>query len=217
MTRVLLPVLLFLLPAVAAGQRPSAEDTARALQQKYDRVRDFTADFTHTYEGGVLKKKTTEQGTVAIKKPGKMRWDYRKPEEKLFVSDGRMVYSYIPADKQVILSEVPNDDQATTAVLFLAGKGNLLRDFEVSFTSTTIPEAVALQLKPRHKQQEYDWLIIAADRASMQIRALTAADTQGGRSTFQFTNYRENTGVADSVFTFKIPKGTDVIKAGPGR
>ena len=103
------------------------------------------------------------------------------------------------------------------AVLFLAGKGNLLRDFDVSFTTTTLPDAVALQLKPRQKQRDYDWLIIVADRASMQIRALTAADAQGGRSTFEFTNYRENTGIADSVFTFKIPKGTDVITAGRGR
>src|SRR4051812_17419807 len=217
MTRLLLPVLLLLLPAAAAGQRPSAEDTARALQQKYDTVKDFTADFTHIYEGGVLKKKTTEQGTVAIKKPGKMRWDYRKPEEKLFVSDGRMIYSYVPADKQVIYSDAPREDEATTAVLFLAGKGNLLRDFDVSFTDAPGPGSVALQLKPRQKQRDYDWLIVVVDRASMRIQALTAADQQGGRSTFQFTNYRENTGVADSAFTFKIPKGADVIKAGSGR
>ena len=72
------------------------------MQQKYDRVKDFTADFTHTYEGGVLKKKSTERGTVQIKKPGRMRWEYTAPEKKTFVSDGRKIYSYIPADKQVI-------------------------------------------------------------------------------------------------------------------
>ena len=71
-----------------------------------------------------------------------------------------------------------------------------------------------MRLKPRQKQQDYDWLIVVADRSSYQIRALVAADDQGGRSTFQFSNYRENTGVADNVFTFKIPRGTDVITAG---
>ena len=214
MTRLFLPVCLLVLPALAAGQAPSATDTARALQQKYDRVKDFTADFSHLYEGGVLKRKTTEQGTVAIKKPGKMRWEYRAPEKKTFVSDGRMIYSYIPADKQVISSDAPREDEATTAVLFLAGKGNLVRDFDVTFADAPSADRVALRLNPRQKQRDYDWLVITVDRATMQIRALTAADQQGGRSTFQFTNYRENTGLSDSVFAFKIPKGTDVIRAG---
>jgi outer membrane lipoprotein-sorting protein len=51
----------------------------------------------------------------------------------------------------------------------------------------------------------------------MQIRGLTASDQQGGRSTFTFTNYRDNTGVADNVFAFKIPRGADVIQAGTSR
>ena len=214
MTRLFLPACLLVLPALAAGQAPSATDTARALQQKYDRVKDFTADFSHLYEGGVLKRKTTEQGTVAIKKPGKMRWEYRVPEKKTFVSDGRKIYSYIPADKQAIVSDAPREDEATTAVLFLAGKGNLVRDFDVTFADAPSADRIALRLNPRQKQRDYDWLVVTVDRASMQIRALTAADQQGGRSTFQFTNYRENTGLSDNVFEFKIPKGTDVIAAG---
>lgn len=211
----LLPVLLLLLPAVGAGQaRLPAADTARALQQKYDTVKDFTANFTHTYEGGVLKKKSTEQGTVQIKKPGKMRWEYTSPEKKTFVSDGVQIYSYVPADKQGIRSPVPKDDEATTAMLFLAGKGNLLRDFDVSYVEAPSADTVALRLDPRRKQRDYDWLIVAADKTSMQIRQLTAADQQGGRSTFQFSHYRENTGLADSVFAFTFPRGTDVISAG---
>jgi outer membrane lipoprotein carrier protein len=218
MTRLPLLVLLALVPAVAAGQsRPPAADVARTLQEKYDRVKDFTADFTHAYEGGVLKRKSSERGTVQIKKPGRMRWEYTAPEKKTFVSDGTKIYSYVPADKQVIVSDVPPVDEATTAVLFLAGKGNLLRDFNISYADTAIAGTVALRLDPRQKQRDYDWLIITVDQQSMQIRALTASDQQGGRSTFTFTNYRDNTGVADNVFAFKIPRGADVIQAGTSR
>jgi outer membrane lipoprotein carrier protein len=212
----LLPLLLLLLvPAGAGGQaRPSATETARALQQKYDRVTDFSADFTHTYEGGVLKKKSTGRGTVQIKKPGRMRWDYVSPDKKTFVSDGRKVYSYIPADKQVIVSDMPADDHATTAVLFLAGKGNLTRDFVVTYaTDVETADTVALRLDPQQKQRDYDWLIVVADRKTLQIRSLTAADQQGGRSSFAFTNYRENTGVSEKAFEFRIPRGVDVITA----
>src|SRR5215831_9305747 len=87
-----------LLVTVAAGaQAPpnrSASETARLLQERYDKVRDFTADFTHTYEGGILKKTATESGTLQVKKPGRMRWEYTSPEHKLFVSDGQKIYSY---------------------------------------------------------------------------------------------------------------------------
>ena len=61
-----------------------------------------------------------------------MRWDYTAPEQKLFVSDGVKIYSYIPQDKQVIVAGVPPDDEAATPALFLAGKGNLTRDFTAS-------------------------------------------------------------------------------------
>jgi len=215
MIRLLLPVLLLIAPATAAAQeRPAASDAAKAVQQKYDQVKDFTADFSHTYEGGVLKKKTVEHGTVQIKKPGRMRWEYTTPDKKTFVSDGHKIYSWVPADKQVIVSSVPPDDEATTAVLFLAGKGNLSRDFNVTYADGGSAETWTLKLDPKQKQRDYDWLIVGVDPNTMQIRTLTAADQQGGRSTFAFSNYRENTGLADSVFTFKIPRGADVINAG---
>jgi outer membrane lipoprotein carrier protein len=215
-----IPVVAVLMSAVGAAQNapPPAIDTARALQEKYDRVRDFTASFTHAYQGGVLKKSLSESGTVEVKKPGRMRWDYSQPEKKLFVSDGHKIYSYVPADKQVIVSSAPPEDQATTGVLFLAGKGNLTRDFTVSYAPGGSSDTWALRLDPKSRQRDYDWLILVVDRGSLQIRELTAADEQGGTSTFRFTNFRENTGLSDARFTFKIPRGVDVIDAdSPGR
>ena len=116
-----------------AATGPSAVEVARSLQKKYHAIRDFSADFVHNYEGGVLRKKLTERGTLRVKKPGKMRWDYKAPDPKEFVSDGNRIYLWVPADNQVMVSPVPKEDQATTAVLFLVGKGDLVRDFTVSF------------------------------------------------------------------------------------
>ncbi|HTI36236.1 MAG TPA: outer membrane lipoprotein chaperone LolA [Vicinamibacterales bacterium] len=192
----------------------SAEEAARAVQRHYDQVKDFTADFTHTYQGGVLKKTVTERGMVQIKKPGKMRWEYTSPERKTFVSDGHKIYSFVPADRQVVVTDMPREDEATTAVLFLAGKGDVSRDFSVRFADNQADEGWALHLEPRHKQRDYDWLVLVADRKTWQIRSLTAADRQGGTSTFDFTNYRENTGLSDKIFAFSIPRGVDVITSG---
>jgi outer membrane lipoprotein carrier protein len=205
--------------AVAAGQMtvaaqpasPSATEVAAALQKKYDTIRDFTADFVHEAEGGVLRKKTTERGTLQVKKPGRMRWDYLTPEKKLFVSDGTKMYLYVPADKQVMITSMPAADEATTAVLFLVGKGSLTRDFNVSFAEGGTPDAYALKLLPKLPERDYDWLHIVVERASMQLRTLAAADAQGGRSTFHFRNFKENAGLADKTFDFKIPRGADVV------
>src|SRR6478672_730994 len=200
--------------APQAPAQPPAQDVAAALQKKYDSVRDFTADFVHDSEGGILRKKQSEQGFVQIKKPGKMRWDYKSPEEKVFVSDGHRVYLHVPAENQVIVSPVPEQDQATTAVLFLVGKGNLTRDFTVSYVDGGGPDTYALRLQPKLPERDYDWLQVVVDRRTLQIRSLSAAESQGGRSTFQFSNFKENVGLADKVFEFKIPRGAEVTNHG---
>jgi outer membrane lipoprotein carrier protein len=222
MKRHLLPALLLAAcvggAVAAAAQGPSAADIASQVQQKYDSVRDFSADFTHEAESGVLRKKLVERGSVMVKKPGKMRWAYKAPEEKLFVSDGVRMYMHTPADNQVIVSAVPADDQATTAVLFLTGKGKLTRDFTVSLIEGAPAGTYVLKLQPKLEERDYDWLQLVVDRSTFQIRSLTAADKQGTRSTFTFANFKENVGLPDKTFQFSIPRGADVIQAGqPGR
>jgi outer membrane lipoprotein carrier protein len=193
---------------------PPAQQVAAALQKKYDAVRDFSADFVNAYEGGVLRKKVSEKGTVQIKKPGMMRWIYAEPERKEFVSDGRRMYVYWPADKQVMVSPVPQEDQATSAVLFLAGKGNLVRDFTVSFAPGAPEDVYLLRLQPRQKDNDYDWLEVGVDKKTLQLRSLAFEDKQGGKSTFRFANFKENPGLSDKIFAFKIPAGADVITNG---
>jgi outer membrane lipoprotein carrier protein len=196
----------------------TAPDLAQALQKKYDGVKDFSADFTHTYEGGVLRKLITERGRLIVKKPGKMRWQYTAPEEKLFVSDGVKIYSYIPQDKQVIVAAVPPDNDANTPAMFLAGKGSLTRDFIP--TLVDLPPGMpagsrALKLVPKARQPDYDWLVLVVDPASLDLRGLVTMDAQGGKSSFSFTNLKQNLGLADKEFAFKIPRGVDVVSASP--
>ncbi len=199
-------------PARAAAE--NAADFARGVQKKYDAIKDFSTDFVHTYSGGLLRKQLSERGHLLIKKPGRMRWEYSAPDEKLFVSDGVKIYSYLPHDKQVIVGSVPQDDQASTPALFLAGKGDLARDFVPGFVE--LPQGMpagtrALKLVPKTPQREYDWLILALDPSTLALRGLVTVDAQGGTSSFSFTNLQENVGLADKVFAFKIPRGVDVV------
>jgi outer membrane lipoprotein carrier protein len=210
-----------LLVGLVAGTRPAAAPQvaspasalAGAIQRHYEQIRDFRADFTHTYEGGVLRKKTVERGQMAIRKPGRMRWTYTSPEQKVFVSDGVKLYSYVPADKQVYVATVPTGDDASTPAMFLAGKGHLTRDFTAAPASPagTPADSVAIRLTPVKAEREYESLVLVVDRETLQWRMLVTADRQGGTSTFAFTNLRENAGVPDREFVFTIPRGVDVI------
>src|SRR6267378_6061771 len=191
---------------VARAADHTAPELASALQRKYDAIKDFSADFTHVYEGGVLRKAITERGHLLVKKPGKMRWDYTQPEPKQFVSDGLKMYSYIPQDKQVIVATVPPEDEATTPTLFLAGKGNLTRDFTPSLVETPAGAPAgsrALKLVPKTRQRDYDWLTLVVDPATLSIRGLVTVDGQGGTSSFSFTNMKDNVGLPDKEFVFK--------------
>jgi len=210
--RQLLLALLFATPAILGAQgKPTPEAIARALQQRYQGIHDFSGEFSQSYRGGPLRVETREQGTVTIKKPGRMRWVYTKPERKEFVSDGTKVYFYMPADKQVMVSPVPPEDEATTSALFLTGKGDIARDFTAQFAETPLPGTVALKLVPRRNQPDYEYFIVVLDPGTLQIRSLSTRDRQGGDSTLTFTKLKENQGISDKAFVFRIPPGVDVV------
>ena len=212
---------------MAAGAQIAPPDTATldavtlagAIQQRYDGVRDFSAEFVHAYQGGVLRKTAVERGTVRFKKPGMMRWAYTTPEKKEFVSDGIRLYAYVPEDRQVTVSEMAPGDQVSTPALFLAGRGHLVRDFVASAPAGTNarPDTVSVTLTSKRRESDFEWMTLEVDRTTFQIRGLTTADAQGGRSSFTFAGIRENTGLRDRDFRFIIPRGVDVITNNPSR
>jgi len=199
---------------------PTAAEFAQAVQRKYDAVKAFSADFVQTYRSGVLNTQSTERGRLLVKKPGRMRWEYTAPEKKLFVSDGLKIYFFIPEDKHVVVTSVPPEDEATTPALFLAGKGNLARDFTPSLADPppgSPPGSRALKLVPKAAQPDYDWLTVVVDGGTLALRGLVYGDPQGGTSGFSFVNLKENPAIADKEFDFKPPRGVDVVTGSPLR
>lgn len=193
--------------------RPPIDELIDALQVKYDSVRNFSAAFEQTYAGGVLRTTLVERGTVMIKKPGKMRWRYTSPEEKLFVSDGASLYSYLPIDRQVIVGAVPSGDSVSTPALFLAGRGDLSHDFSAAYddAAEAPPGAWAVELTPARSDVDYTRLTLVVDRESLSVTQVRATDFQGAVSTFTFSDLKENQEMPDDLFAFTIPPGVEVI------
>ena len=206
------------LAAAAARAAPEPEALARALQRKYDTVRDFSTEFVHSYQGGVLRKTVTERGRLLVKKPGMMRWAYSGDEEKVFVSDGRKTVLVHPGRQAGVRGPVPPGRPGVHARVVPRRQGSAaarLRHHRRRVPPGAPTGSAALKLVPKRSDGDYEWLALVVDEPSLQLRMLVAGDKQGGQSTFTFTNMKENVGLSDAEFTFKIPRGVDVVTDTP--
>ena len=203
------------MPAAAgaqAGAAPPIAQLLERLQAHYDRIADFSADFEQRYAGGVLRTSDIERGTVYVRKPGLWRFDYTSPEPKLFVCDGATIHAYFPADRQVIVSPLPAGAGASTPAAFLAGEGDLRRDFTARYAAGRTPdEAWSIELTPVRNDADYESLTLAVDPGTLDILELATTDFQGGVSTYVFSNVKRNQDLSDTLFVFDVPADVEVI------
>src|SRR4030081_1265278 len=96
-TRIALGLIL-ILPLLAANEDFSG--TLKSVENRYNRAKTLQVTFEETYAAQGRGRKTAS-GELYLRKPGKMRWEYRTPAGKLFVSDGKDVFYYSPVAKQV--------------------------------------------------------------------------------------------------------------------
>lgn len=195
---------------------PDAELVER-IQAHYDKIHDFEAAFVQRVVHRIVHKVIEESGTMAFKRPGRMRWQYRSPEIKLFVTDGEKSYFYVPEDRQVIVSHTPGGAMGLaegSPLSVIMGGTRLVDAFEVT-DSESEPRAGGrvLRLIPRRPQEDFEEAEIEARPEDGQVRRVTLLDGQGNRTEFIFDEIRENRGLSDSLFRFTIPSGVDILLA----
>jgi len=201
-----------LLAFVLAGPESDArvaEGLVRRLEERQGRAQDLTARFTQSYRSGTLGREVVERGVLRLKRPGRMLWEYKDPEKKTFVSDGRSYYFYVPADKQVIVRD--QDQEQGVAALLLAAKGRVLDQFEAGLEPAPGEGLFRLRLTPKKADPELERVLVDMD-ASGLVRAIEVQDAQGNRSVFRFDDVRENLGLSDRLFRFEVPPGVEVIR-----
>lgn len=199
-----------LLAALAAPPAPASpsEALARRIEERHRRASDFTARFVQTYRSGMLRREVVERGVVSVKRPGRMLWEYKDPEKKTFVSDGKRYYFYVPADRQVIVGDQAGD--RGVAAFLLSSQGDLLTAFETGI-ETAPSGRLRLRLSPRKPDPEVERVFLEVDDEA-RILAIDVLDIQGNRSQFRFEQMRENVGLPDSLFQFRVPPGVQVIQ-----
>ena len=201
------------LTGMPAGQEGDPAAAVASLQARYAAVESVTADFEQTYHAPGIEQ--TESGVLFMKKPGLMRWEYREPEEKLFVADGRDSYLYVPADRQVMVRRFSPEELHSTPLQFLLGRGDIAQSYEVSWEKNFQQRAagtLALHLTPRRPEAEYAYLVLEFEQRIFDLRRILVKELTGNTSEFFLTNLKTNVRLADNLFQFKIPKGVEVVR-----
>jgi outer membrane lipoprotein carrier protein len=159
-----------------------------------------------------LGKTTTASGTVAFKKPGKMRWEFDQDAPQVIVADGNTLWFYQPKERQVIKAPFREAFRSTTPISFLTGVGRLTKDFKASINGTSDDgKLVYLLLVPRRDSAALGKLRLTVARDNGEIRGAEVTDPLGNISRLQFEDIRRNQDPPDERFVFQIPPGVDVI------
>ncbi|MGE5773646.1 MAG: LolA family protein [Hyphomicrobiales bacterium] len=208
-------LLLFVLASVLGAAEASAVDVqtiVRKVQERYDSTRDFTAHVTQETTVASLGKTTTAEGTVAFKKPGKMRWELDHNAPQLIVADGSTLWLYQQKERQVIKAPFDAAFRSSTPISFLTGVGRLAQDFDASVDGTSPDgQLVSLLLIPRRDSAAVGKLRLHVAADSGEIRGAEIFDPLGNVSRLQFADIKRNQNLPDKDFVFELPPGVDVI------
>jgi len=195
-----------------ASPVPDAHAVAQAVDERYNHLHTLQADFTEIYRGAGMER--TESGTLWLKKPGKMRWEYRSPKGKLFLSDGKDAWFYVPGERQVRRTAVKKLDDLRSPLAFLLGKTKLEKELQaLSVAPDVAPLAagnVVLRGVPKSLADRVNQVLLEIT-PEQWIGRIIIEEVDGSVTEYRFSDQKENVAVPDGQFQFAVPDGVEVI------
>ncbi len=185
---------------------------ASKVDQRYDHMHTLQARFTETYTGAGMSR--TESGTLLLKKPGRMRWDYDQPRPKLFLSDGQTAWFYVPGERQARRTPVKQLDDLRSPLRYLLGKTKLEKELEglslAPDQKPVNPSDVVLRGVPKGMRDRVAETLLEVVPDGLIVR-IVVEDLDGSITEFRFLQQKENVELADQQFRFTPPPGVEVV------
>ena len=191
---------------------PNVKLVAQAVDEHYNRLQSLEADFTEIYQGAGIER--NESGILWLKKPGKMRWEYRSPEEKLFVGDGRNGWFYLPAEKQVHRFSLAKLEDLHSPLAFLLGKTKLEKQLQgLSFapevrawkSEDSVLRGVPLGMESRVQE------VLVEVTPEHQIARILIHAVDDSLTEYRFSNQKEGLALPEAKFHFSLPPGSELV------
>jgi outer membrane lipoprotein carrier protein len=187
-----------------------ADPLIRRVESRYNRVRTLSLRYREVLvQEGHLRR--PESGLLTLRKPGKMRWEYDSPAGKLFVSDGKQLYLYTPADQRVERSNLTMSADLRAPMAFLLGHLDLKREFG-SFSTRADGANTWLDATAKNDRLPYERieLLVAPDAS---IRQLNVVGRDQSTLSFSFSDETLNPPVNEKLFQFTVPPGAELVDA----
>jgi outer membrane lipoprotein carrier protein len=222
---VLAAIFLAIVSAFAPPTR-DAQSVLHAIESRYHHAQTLRAAFYERYnDEGTANSGSAESGTVYFSQPGRMRWEYESPEQKLFIVDGTNVWFYVPADRTVSRARVKESSDWRTPLALLTGKSDLAklcRTIEILDPAKsdngedhpTNPNNNVLRCIPKRESpdadQELREVLLESDPDAHLVR-LIIRQPGNLETEFRFANWQENLPIAEPMFHFAPPPGVTVV------
>jgi outer membrane lipoprotein carrier protein len=216
-----LALLLANLLVTPATPERSARDVAHAIETRYHNAKTLQAQFFERYtdgNGGVL----AESGTVYFSRPSRMRWEYKSPEDKLFLVDGTNVWFYVPADKTASRAQVKESSDWRTPLALLTGKvdfGRLCKSIDIVDPAKAqnaedkpfAPENTVLRCVPQNGAEDQVREVLLESDPSAHLVRVVIRQPGNLETEFRFGNWQENIAISELKFHFDPPPGVAIV------
>jgi outer membrane lipoprotein carrier protein len=215
--RVLLGVAILLLLSGAIFAQTSVPKIAEEVDQHYNHLRTLQANFTEIYRGAGISRE--ESGTLWLKRPGKMRWEYQQPRQKFFISNGKQAWFYVPGEQQARRTAAKKLEDLRSPLGYLLGKTKLQKEFQGLSLAPDVPSLrpgdVVLRGVPRFMQSVTQ--VVLEIGPDGRIMRLVVDGADGSTTDYRFADQKENLPIADRQFQFTPPPGVQVIEGEAGQ
>ena len=208
-----MPVAGLLMALAATSFAADVMAEAAAVDAHYNHLHSLQAQFTELYRGSGMER--NESGTLWLKKPGKMRWEYRSPREKLFVSDGKVAWFYVPDDRQARKMAAQKLDDIRSPLAFLLGKTKLEKELRSLSLAPDIPPLadgdIVLRGVPVTMADRISEIVLEITPGH-QISRIILNEVDGSSTEYRFADQKEGAPVTDKQFEFRPPAGTEAVE-----
>ncbi len=186
----------------------------KGVENRYNRAQTLQVQFAETYSG-LGRGPRTETGVLYLRKPGRMRWEYAHPPGKLFVSNGKEVYLYLPGENRVERMKLSETEDMRAPMAFLLGKLNFEKDFR-NLQAQTVPDGSLVTAEPKSDALPYSKVEFQVS-GTFEIHKLHIVGQDQSILDFTFQNEKLNPPLANSMFQFQPPPGAQVVEGGNGQ
>ena len=205
-------LLLMLLCGTALPAQTDVHALAAKVDQRYEHIHTLEARFTEIYGGGGIHR--TESGTLLMKKPGRMRWDYDQPRQKLFLTDGHTAWFFVPGEQQARRTPVKQLDDLRSPLRYMLGKTKLEKELEglsvAPDRKPLNPGDIVLRGVPKGMRDRVEEVLLEITPDGL-ISRIVIYELDGSVTEFRFLQITENVEIPDAQFRFTPPPGVEIV------